>query len=149
MTEPCALTRFDNLPLDLIMRARDRAVYNKTVAVNTLAEIDAEILKRYGNAFTDIFAAEQKESGTFTRELDGQKFKGSKSKKVEWDNAALQALASGMTWDLIQHYFKIDFKIPEAVFNAVPPGDLKTAFGKARTVKHGDLKIEPVADSAD
>lgn len=145
MTEPRTPTRFNNLPLDLLLSARAAAVATKAATASTLAQMDAELLSRYGNAFKDIFAAEQKESGTFTRELDGQKFKGSKSKKVEWDSAALQALASGMSWDEIKHYFKIKFSVPEAIFNAVAPGDLRASFSAARTVKNGDLKIEVVS----
>ena len=135
-----ALGRFDNYDLDQLtsFRATSQAVIDKEKVA--IAEIDTEYLRRFGSRLVGVLHSASKQSTTVDIE-GGFKAKGSISKTVKWDSDVLQTIAASMTWEEIKHYFKIDFAVPEAIFKALPPGKLKEAVQKARTVKYGDLKV--------
>ncbi len=135
-----ALGRFDNYGLDQLtsFRATSQAVIDKEKVA--IAEIDAEYLRRFGSHIEDVLDSAGKQSTTVDIE-GGFKAKGSISKTVKWDSDVLQTIAVSMGWEEIKHYFKIAFTMPEAIFKALPPGPLKEAVEKARTVKYGELKV--------
>lgn len=148
MTEPSA-SRFDNYSLAQIHQlqgaTRDEIATQKV----HLAELDAEIYRRFEKVGYYHLAELGKEGGSTTFDAGGEdglnfKVKASISKSVKWDGAALQKIASGMTWEEIQHYFKISFSMAEAIYKALPPGDLKKNVEAARTTKYADMKVELV-----
>lgn len=102
-----------------------------------------EVKRRVGNGLADALAAEGKEVGSITKELDdGVKVKGEIKQSVKWDAGQLQTIASTMTWPQIQHYFKITFSVPEKIYNALDPESaLFKALTKARTTEKGDLSV--------
>ena len=139
--------RFDNYGLDQLTAFRTDTKDSIDRLTAHIAEIDAEYLRRFGSHLESVLTDAGKQSTSVDVE-GGFKAKGSISKTVKWDGAVLQTIAASMSWEEIRHYFKIDFAVPEAIFKALPPGKLKEAVEKARTVKYGDLKvtIEPTGD---
>lgn len=132
--------RFDNHGLDQLTDLRFASQNTIGEAKDCIAAIDAEYLRRFGSHLESTLAEAGKQSTSVDIE-GGFKAKGSISKTVKWDSGILQTIAASMSWEEIKHYFKIDFAVPEAIFKALPPGKLKEAVGKARTVKYGDLKV--------
>ncbi len=107
-----------------------------------LADIEAEITRRYNAAGALALDEQGKDYGTATRKIDGgYKIKAEIKQTVKWDSDALQAIAADMTWEKIQHWFKIAFSVPAAKFKAVEPGPFKKALEKARTTKLSPLTI--------
>jgi len=107
-----------------------------------LADIQNEIDRRFSNAGKLALDTAGKDYGTITREVEnGYKIKADIKQTVKWDGAALQAIAADMTWEKIQHWFKIDFSVPEAKFKAIEPGPFRKAIEKARTTKLSPIKI--------
>lgn len=109
-------------------------------------QLEDELHTRFSAALSDKLKANSASSGTI--EVDGHKIKGAISKTVKWDNDKLKAAASVLSWEEIEHYFKIAFSISETVFKGTPPGPLKKIMADARTVKYDDLKVslEPPKD---
>lgn len=113
-----------------------------------IARLNKELTIRVHETVKAAYADAQKEDGTLTvKSVPGVVVKGSISKKVEWDQTKLMALASTLPWDKVQHYFKLEFSVPEAIFKAVEPGPMRDALVAARTVKRGDLSVTVSADS--
>ena len=116
----------------------------------SLADIQTEITRRYEGLAALALDEAGKDHGTTTRDLDGgYKLKIERKQTVKWDSAALQAVASEMTWERIQHWFKIAFSVPEAKFNAVEPGPFKDELVKARTTKLGNVTVTLIDPKAD
>lgn len=140
---PALAGHLDNYDLTYLVNQRNHAEDEKAAANARIAEIDAEFVRRFGSTLYGKLKASDKETGSVTAETeDGFKLKGEVSKTVKWDSGALQTVAMGMSWEEIQHYFKIAFSVPEAIYKAIPPSKLKDALTKARTVKPGDLKVK-------
>lgn len=109
----------------------------------------AEIGKRFTPNVRAAITLSGKPSGTFNTDLgSGFTAKAEVSKKVEWDQDKLRALAGAMTLEEVFHYFKIEFSVPEAIYKALPPGELKKKIDAARTTKYGDPKITIVPPEA-
>jgi len=115
-----------------------------------LADIQAEIDRRFSDAGKLALDTAGKDYGTITREVEnGYKIKADIKQTVKWDGAALQAIAADMTWEKIQHWFKIDFSVPEAKFKAIEPGPFRKAIEKARTTKLSPIKITLIDPEGD
>ena len=107
-----------------------------------LVNIEAEITRRFSALGALALDDAGKDYGTATREIKGgYKLKAEIKQTVKWDSDALQTIASDMTWEKIQHWFKIAFSVPEANFKAMEPGEFKDALTRARTTKLAPLKI--------
>jgi len=108
-----------------------------------LTEVDGVIAERLRPLSDIAYVASGKMHGTVRFEVDGgMEAKADIAKKVEWDQQRLREIASGMDWPTIQHFFKIEFTVPEKIFDALPPDDpRKRALTAARTVKYGEPKI--------
>ncbi len=120
------------------------ASVKKVIAANNgiLKDIQKEITSRYEDLARQAYDQANKESGSMTLPQGDFKLKTSISKSVKWDSTMLQQIAATMPWEDVSHYFKIDFKVPDSIFNAIPPGELKDKITAARTVKYGDLKLD-------
>lgn len=108
-----------------------------------LANIQTEIDRRFSGAAKLTLDEQGKSYGTASREIEGGfKLKADIKQTVKWDGAALKAIAAGMgTLQEIEHWFKIEFSVPEAKFKAIPPGDLLDDVTAARTTKLSPLKV--------
>lgn len=143
MTETAAPSKYDNQSLGSLQlqyeSLRQLAEQNKAEQ----AEILEELTRRTGTTLMNKLKAAGKEHGSVTVELpNGVKVKGERKQKVEWDQAKLRQIASTLTWEQIQHYFKITFSVPEKVYGALDPTmRLQKAFEDARTTKLDDLKV--------
>ncbi len=115
-----------------------------------LADIQAEIDRRFHNVAALALDAAGKDYGTTTKEVEGgYKIKAEIKQTVKWDSDALQTIASDMTWEKIQHWFKIAFSVPEAKFKAIEPGPFKKALEKARTTKLAPMKVTLIDPESD
>ncbi len=107
-----------------------------------LADIQAEIDRRFSGAGKLALDAAGKDYGTTTKKVEGgYKIKAEIKQTVKWDSDALQTIASDMTWEKIQHWFKIAFSVPETKFKAIEPGPFKKALERARTTKLTPIKV--------
>ncbi len=137
------------MPLDKLSAERVRNLFALADYQAILADIQAEIDRRFKPAGLLALDTALKRYGTTTREVGGgYKIKVDIKQTVKWDSAALQTLASDMSWEKIQHWFKIDFSVPEAKFKAIEPGPFQVAIAKARTTKLAPIKITLI-DPAD
>lgn len=106
-----------------------------------MKEIDAELVRRYGQAGKEKLLEAGKNHGTLTFEQEGAKLKFELKQAVTWDGDALREIARSMDMSQIDHLFDIKFSVPEAKFNALMPGNLRDRIARARTTKPGDAKI--------
>lgn len=136
--------RFHNRSLEDLNQVKVGLLMALKTATAEISEIDAEYHRRFSSGLGEKLIAESKQSTTMEIE-GGFKAKGSISKSIKWDGDILQTIAVAMNWEEIQHYFKIDFSMSEAIFKALPPGKLRDTVGAARTVKYGDLKVAVTA----
>ncbi len=137
--------------MSLAVLAAERQSVADVLAVYGLemADIQAEIDRRFHDAALNALSNAGKDYGTTTHEVEGgYKIKADIKQTVKWDSDALQTLASDMSWEKIQHWFKISFSVPEAKFKAMEPGPFQAAIAKARTTKLSPLKITLI-DPAD
>jgi hypothetical protein len=104
--------------------------------------VNAVIDRRLGPRALMALAAAGKEDGqvSFSPE-DGITARGKVDKRVKWDQGGLLALAEAMAWAEVRHYFKIELSMAEAIYKAIPPGPLKDAVTRARTVIRGEPRI--------
>ena len=115
-----------------------------------LADIQAEIDRRFHNVAALALNAAGKDYGTTTKEVEGgYKIKAEIKQTVKWDSDALQTIASDMTWETIQHWFKIAFSVPEAKFKAIEPGPFQKAMERARTTKLSPIKVTLIDPESD
>lgn len=121
---------------------RDSVAAQAAETKQTLAAIDGVIAHRFAALAQAGYDRAGKDGGTLTEQVDATtRLKASRSKKVEWDQGRLKAMAGGMSWAEIEHLFDITFKVPEKVFDAYPPGPVKDNLTAARTVTWGATKI--------
>jgi hypothetical protein len=116
-------------------------------AKGDIAEIEAELARRFAPGLTMKLGRDGKQSGTTSTEVEGFKVKGAISKTVKWDEKALQKIAAEMpSLEEIEHYMRIKFSVPESIYKAIPPGDLRDAVDAARVTKYSEMRIslEPV-----
>jgi hypothetical protein len=112
-------------------------------AKRSLVAVDTEITRRYGAAVDGLYAAKGEMSGKVKTTLpNGLVVEGDRSKRVEWDGAKLLEIAKTMSWEQVQHFFKISVSMAEATFKALDPtSELRQRVAETRTVKYGDAKI--------
>ena len=130
--------------LSLSDLSTERQELRDVVAVHQgeLVNIEAEITRRFSALGALALDDAGKDYGTVTKEMEGgYKIKAEIKQTVKWDSDALQAIASDMTWEKIQHWFKIAFSVPEAKFKAIEPGPFQKALEKARTTKLAPMKV--------
>lgn len=115
-----------------------------------LADIQDEITRRFSAAGALALDDAGKDYGTATSEVGlGYKIKAEIKQTVKWDSAVLQVIAADMSWNSIQHWFKIAFSMPEAQFKAIEPGPFKDAIIAARTTKLAPLSITLIDPKGD
>ena len=108
-----------------------------------VARVEAHVQERFSEAVSVAYSREKKKSGKLNiKREDGFVIEANISKTVKWDSDKLKAVAQGMSWEEIQHYFKIDFSVSEAIFKALPPGPIRDAITNARTTNYGDPKVK-------
>ncbi len=138
------------MPVLLLSAERVRNLVALADYQSNLSDIQAEIDRRFSDAGKLALDTAGKVYGTATREVEGgYKIKADVKQAVKWDGAALQAIAADMTWEKIQHWFKIDFSMPEAKFKAIEPGPFRKAIEKARTTKLSPIKITLIDPEGD
>ena len=105
--------------------------------------LEAEIDRRFDDNVAAAYAAQDKQHGTIRIPMeDNTEVVASTSKTVNWDQAALKAIAASMDWPTVNHFFSIKFSVPEKVYTGLAPDDpRKAAFDAARTVKYGTPSI--------
>ena len=95
-------------------------------------------------------AGKMQDGGSTTIELHGGKFNVEAEKKVKWDSAKLQAVASKMPWPMVEAIFKIKFEISETKYKDLVANakagmfdpKILEAINGARTVEIGEAKIK-------
>lgn len=141
---PAADMPIEEVPLDVLRAMQLAAAARMDSAKADIAGIQAEISRRLGESVKRAFEQAGKEHGTLTLPLqDGLTAKCDISKKVDWDSAALMAVAQTMPWDRVNAIFKIRFEVSETVYKGIEAADpdLKGRIDKARTVTFGTPKI--------
>lgn len=109
-----------------------------------LKAIQAEMNERFSASIIRNLADQDKQSGTVNLPLqDGMSAKGVVSKKVDWDSVRLLSIAQSMPWEKVTKLFKIEFSVPEKVYEgiAIADEDLKKRLDTARTVTYPAPKI--------
>lgn len=97
--------------------------------------IVAELMVRYAVAIDMAFDANKKTHGK-VKVLEGSlELEAEVRQTVEWDQAKLTAAGESMAPDEARHLLKVELSVPEKVYNALPPGDVKDALTTARTTK--------------
>lgn len=139
-----------NLPDDLTSLSVAELYELQEAAARELAEAKAQQVRvanaigtKHGVVVQAAYDRVGKQHGTVRIPLvDGIEAVGSATKKVDWDQPKLRALASAMTWEQVNHFFTIKFGVPESVYGGLPPDDVRKAqFDAARTVTYGAPKI--------
>lgn len=106
-------------------------------------EIDAELVRRFGDQIAAAYATANKSFGTVRVPLSaGFVLECDKDKSVSYDQQKMTSIASKMPWEKSAHLFKFKIEMGEAIFNAMPPDELKSAIVDARTVKTGAPKLK-------
>lgn len=101
-----------------------------------------ELSRRFDRQAEDAFHHAGKEHGqiSFPSDTDGLAVEAKIEQSVSWDSDKLMAVAATMPWEDVSRIFKIKMTMPEASYNALLNGELRTAVTAARTTK-----IKPVA----
>lgn len=99
--------------------------------------INAELLRRFDGDVRIAMATQSKTHGTVNlAPCEGVKIKATVKQTVTWDQAMLRKVAGDMTWEDVDHHFRIKFDVPEAIYKALPPGsNVKPLLTAARTTK--------------
>lgn len=143
--QPTDLSALSDADLFDLGVERNRALDEAKAAVS---EYDLEVASRFSAHARAAFEGAGKEHGKVTAPLAGGNLsiEANISKKVEWDNDKLMAVAREMPFAQVEHLFKIVFSVPEKQYGGLLPGtDLKAKIDEARTVKYGEPKISLVA----
>jgi hypothetical protein len=105
------------------------------------AEIESELLDRYGKSLAAELSDSGRQHGDVTGEIDGVKVTYSVKNKVEWDQDSMKAIAGSMPWNMVERIFKIEFAVAERTFKALTDQSLIDKLNDARTVKYSEPKI--------
>ena len=140
---PSTAEGFKNLPIGELYVLQEVAKSGLAEAKSFVSLLSASIMLRFMPAVAIAYNLAEKEHGTVRVDLpDGYQVKADITRTVVWDQAALKKIAQDMDWEEIQHYFKIKFDVPSAVYDGIAPGSgLKGEFTVARTVKFGAPKV--------
>jgi hypothetical protein len=130
-------------PADLHVLLADAGLEAAKVK-DRIATVQAELNDRFAKSVVKSLADQDKQSGTVNLPLqDGMTVKGVVSKKVDWDSVRLLSIAQSMPWEKVAKLFKIEFSVPEKVYEgiSVADEDLKKRLDAARTVTYPAPKI--------
>lgn len=103
--------------------------------------INKELLHRFGGALFEKMEAANKTTGEISHEFDGIKLTLAVKPKVKWDNDALRSIASNLPIETVDKVFKIEFSVPERIYNALTDRDLVKVLNEARTVEIPEPKV--------
>jgi len=109
-----------------------------------LAQVKAELGRRYGDSVRQALAQAEKDHGSVTLELqDGFKVKGDVKQMVKWDSAALMDVAKTLPWERVDALFKIEFSMSEKIYAGVAAlsPELRAKIDAARTTKIAEPAI--------
>jgi hypothetical protein len=129
--------------LDAIQILLADAVAQATLAAQAKKVLIGEIESRYGANISAAYLREGKDAGTVHVTADGYELTADRPKKVEWDQAELQAIAARITaaGDHPSEYMDVTFTMQERRYTALPRS-MQEIFAPARTVKPGSLSIK-------
>lgn len=135
--------RLSGLPLAVLAQLTDEAKGLKVLADVASKAIGAEIENRFNDAIAFAYRNEGKDTGTVHVERDGFDIEAARTKKVEWDQAALAGLHSKITaqGDDPSEYLKVSYGVDERAYTAWP-SHIRASFEPARTVRPGPLTIK-------
>ena len=106
-----------------------------------LEELTGELRRRFEPTLKEALAKQDKQSGQHTFEADGYKLTGEIRATVKWDSAALEQIASTLPYEQVKRMFKIEFSMPEKVFQSINEPKLLDRLIDARTVKYSEPKV--------
>lgn len=138
--DPGALSK---LPIDVLAMLVEDAEAAKKRAATVAGLIASALESRFAPAITGAFKAAGKDTGTvrvFDADYD---VIADRAKRVDWDQAALAALADKIrqSGEDPADYIKIKYDIEERKYSAWPAG-IRAPFEAARTVRPGALSIK-------
>jgi hypothetical protein len=141
-TDPSVL---DKLPIEALAAITDTAKEAKARADTAAKAVTALLERRYGDRIAELYRAEAKDTGSvhiFEGDFDLQI---ERSKKVEWDQAALAAAGDKIaaSGDDPHEYLTVRFGVEERKFTSWPT-HIRAVFEPARSVKPGPTTIKIV-----
>lgn len=112
--------------------------------VTSKANLQGELRRRFEIKLHNALIADGKAHGSRKLPGEGHLFiEADAPQKIEWDQAALRALAETLSWPDVDHTLKITFGVPEKIYGALPPSsDLKAKLTAARTTKPQPSKFK-------
>lgn len=115
-------------------------------ANDLIEELTAEIQRRHAAAVEQAYVAKGEQSGKVTVDLPGGlQAVATRTKRVEWDQPKLFAVAEAMDPQEAHHWFDFKVGMSEKKYDALPATHKQHALvQEARVVKYGPLKIELV-----
>lgn len=123
---------------------REVIANNQLIADQAEAEIveaQAELRKRFEPVLTEYYNSTEKTHGQHTFEVDGIKLAGEVKATVKWNSDALRGIAQTLPIEQVNRLFKIDFSVPEKVYQSITDDKLLDRLIDARTVKYSEPKI--------
>ena len=134
-----------SLPIDGLANLKHTCLESIKRHKDTIKAVDEELTARYQDDCITMYQMQHKEHGTIKMDLgNGYLIKSDIGKKVKWDNAGLASIAATLTMDEVHHFFNIDFKMSEKIYNALPEGGFKDRVDKARTTYFNPMKLDIV-----
>lgn len=127
--------------LKKVIGERDQLARTIKAMQASLKEQDEAILRLCARDAEAGFTKADKPSGTIHFNLDGEVFTADIDKRVKWDSDALQRIAGSISFEEALSLFKVEYSVPEKVFNDLADGDLKQRLTDARTVTYSQPKI--------
>lgn len=124
-----------------LIEERDRVAADLAAGKELLKRLDDAVVAMGGPLADISYRRESKVGGTVKFALDGDIFKSTVDKRVEYDSEALQSIAGSIPFEQGQDLFKVTFSISEAKYNSITDPELKQRITDARTVKYGSPKI--------
>lgn len=115
--------------------AYSKAKTNEAKWKHQKACIGIELVRRFGDRLKEILTRKDKEHGSATDTIEGEKLKLDIKQTVKWDSAKLLQIGETFGVDVAQKILKMDLSVPEATFNAITDDALKNALIEARTVE--------------
>jgi hypothetical protein len=111
--------------------------------IGVLELFDRAIGEKFEETAQIAFEKAGKTDGKVSVDLpDGLKLSASVAKRVDWDQDKLKDAAKNLSWEDVQHYFDISFKVGEKIYKALPPSsELKAKLDAARTIKLSPMKL--------
>lgn len=141
-------------PLDLRKASLEdlKSAYTETVdaikvAASVQEGIESELLSRYEDLFKKALQFQGKEHGEVSQDIQGIKLTFKIGTKVKWDTEKLKDIAHAHP-DLVDKLFKVEVKVPEAIYKNLVDPKLKAEVDGARTVEYGAPTLDFAKDKA-